>query len=208
MTLVVAGIDAGQGWLVADGAASGGPIGLRDRPFVVKVYPIGHRGLFAFAGDIASGIDIADRLFSLHDDQDLLAATVAQVREHPSVEALLFVNHSGPRLYKISSGRTERVTATYIGEHEAFNAFQEIRHSSLIDHPPEAMQTLVVGSYRDVSDITPDACTVAIRSMYSLFASYGKVSVGGWALPYVFDSHGATIIPYFWRLCTLQTHGD
>jgi ATP-dependent protease HslVU (ClpYQ) peptidase subunit len=62
MTLIVAGVIAGKGWIVSDTLITGGDIPLRNREYQVKCLPAQDRhSLVAFSGDAHNGGELIEQ---------------------------------------------------------------------------------------------------------------------------------------------------
>jgi hypothetical protein len=96
---------------------------------------------------------------------------------------------STPRLFKISEGVANSITASYLGQKTAFEVFQKIRNDMSIDHAPNAI-------HQFLSDDISDQCHEAIMAMLRFFSSTNEREVGGWALPYVLSSYGTKLCAY------------
>jgi len=195
MTLVVAKTDGRTGWIVADAALSGGTLGLRDRAFAIKIRPIGDFGLAAFAGDQHFGETIIRDLSSSATPEDLLSRASAALVDMPSVDLAVMVQQGWrTKLYKVTHEGVKSRTNVHLGSESAFRTFQTIRNASELSHPPDAMITFVAGM--TVPGKIPRDCCVAIRSMFSLFATHDERDVGGWVLPFMLSPEGPALVGY------------
>lgn len=116
MTLVVAGAESDCCWMVADSAITGGPIGLRERHFAIKIQPLGTLGILAFAGDLAAGARALVDAVHQQSTAAVMALLEETVHSYPSVEfAYGFLAEEQPSLLRISSAGTEQVQRLYLG---------------------------------------------------------------------------------------------
>ena len=197
MTLLVAGIQGAQIWMVADTAITDPVLSACGRQrFRPKVEATQDLSLVGFAGNDAHNAQRIARAASvLPPGRVALDALLAGHHEYPHAEfAYAFVDSEGhSHLFRVAEGRAESVTTLHLGSREAFCRFQHIRHETAIEHAPRSLHTLVGGT-RDLT-VPSDLCT-AVRAMLSLFASRSERDVGGWPVPYVLDAVGVSLYSY------------
>src|SRR5690242_9264555 len=118
MTLIVAGVAAGRGWIVSDTVITGGTIQLRDREYQIKCLPAAdRRSLVAFSGDAHNGAKLIERAATMPSGQNTISMLGQAQGENPNVDFLyMFLDSGSARLFKISHGSAQEVAATYIGE--------------------------------------------------------------------------------------------
>ena len=185
MTLVVAGVIAGKGWIVSDTLITGGAIQLRDREYQIKCLPAeDRRSLVAFSGDAHNGAELIEQAAAMPSGQTTIRVLCEAQAENPRIDFVyMFLDEGTARLLKISNGGAQEVPATYIGEKSAFEQFQYFRHATEIDQVPKSFENFMFGS-RAPSEI-PDIITGATVSMLRMFLQRAERDVGGWAVPYV-----------------------
>ena len=196
MTLVVAGVAEGAGWIVSDTLITGGTIQLRDREYQIKCLPSQDRqALVAFSGDAHNGDKLIERAAGMPSGYDVVRMLREAQAEHSNTDFLyMFLDKERPHLYKISEGCDNNVMATFIGEKNAFEEFQSIRHATKIDPVPKSLETFWLGT-RAPSKI-PHAVGDVTVSMLRLFMQRTERDVGGWAVPYVMVPEGAYMCGY------------
>lgn len=196
MTLVVAGVTAGRGWIVSDTLITGGTIQLRDREYQIKCLPAKDRGsLVAFSGDAHNGADLIEQAAAMPSGQNTISALCEAQAENPRTDFLyMFLDGGTARLFKISNGSAVEASAAYIGEKSAFEQFQCVRHATEIDPVPKSFENFIFGS-RAPSEIPDVMCGVTI-AMLRMFLQRIERDVGGWAVPYVLVPEGAYMCGY------------
>jgi hypothetical protein len=196
MTLVVAGVAARTGWIVSDTLITGGTIQLRDQEYQIKCLPSQDRqALVAFSGDAHNGAKLIEQAAGMPSGQSVIDMLREAQTEDQKIDFLyMFLGENGPRLFKISEGRAHDVLATYIGEKDAFEEFQRIRHATEIDPISKSVENFIF-STRTPSEI-PDAVCDATVSMLRLFMQRAERDVGGWAVPYVLVREGVYMCGY------------
>lgn len=196
MTLLVAGIDADNVWIVSDTLISGGAIPLRDREYQLKcVASHDGKALIGFAGEVHHGT----RLMEQAAGRPTGAATVQELlfghREYSWCDFLYgYLDEHGPHLIKISGGEAHELPVAHIGEPEAFAEFQRIRHTTEIDPIPKAVEIFMFGSR--APNAIPNELRVVTVSMLRLFVERSERDVGGWAVPYVLGREGVYMCVY------------
>jgi hypothetical protein len=196
MTLVVAGVTAGKGWIVSDTLITGGTIQLRDREYQIKCLPAkDRRSLVAFSGDAHNGAQLIEQAAAMPSGQNTIRVLREAQADNPRIDFLyMFLDEGTARLFKISNGSAQKATATYIGEKSAFEQFQCIRHATEIDPVPKSFENFIFGS-RAPSEI-PDAISGATVSMLRMFPQRAEHDVGGWVVPYVLVPEGVYMCGY------------
>jgi hypothetical protein len=196
MTLVVAGVSEGTGWIVSDTLITGGPIQIRDREYQIKCLPAqDRRSLIAFSGDAHNGARLMEQAARMSSSQNTIRMLCGAQVDNPKLDFLyMFLEAGTPRLFKLSRGRSYEVAATYIGEKDAFEQFQRIRHRTEIDPTPKTFEHFIFGS--KAPNRIPDAVSVATASMIRLFLQRVERDVGGWAVPYVLAPEGVYMCGY------------
>ncbi len=196
MTLVVAGVSAGKGWIVSDTLITGGTIHLRDREHQIKCLPAeDRRSLVAFSGDAHNGAEIIEQAAAMPSGQNTISVLCKAQVKNPLIDFLyMFLDEGAARLFKISRGSAKEVLATYIGEKSAFEQFQHIRHATEIDPVPKSVEKFIFSS-RAPSEI-PDGISGATISMLRMFLRRAERDVGGWAMPYALVPEGVYMCGY------------
>jgi hypothetical protein len=196
MTLIVAGVIAGKGWIVSDTLITGGDIELRDREYQVKCLPAHDRGsLVAFSGDAHNGGELIEQAAAMPSGHATISFLCKAQAENPKNDFLyMFLDEGVARLFKMSKGKALEVPATHIGEKSAFEQFQKIRHATELDPVPKSFENFFLWS-RLPSEI-PDALFEATISMLRLFLQRSERDVGGWAVAYVLMPEGAYMCSY------------
>jgi hypothetical protein len=200
MTLVVAGVTSGTGWIVSDTLITGGTIQLRDREYQVKCLPSQDRqALVSFSGDAHNGAKLIERAAGTQSGRGVIHMLCEAQAEHPKIDFLyMFLDECGPRLFRIYEGCAHEVSATYMGEKDAFEEFQRIRHATEIDPVPKSFEHFMFATSRvpGAPSQVPDAVSRATVSMLRLFMRRAERDVGGWAVPYVLVRDGAYMCQY------------
>src|SRR6266540_2743878 len=121
--------------MVSDTAITGGDIPLRDREYEIKILPsLDGRALIGFAGDQHHGARILRSATESAAGHRTLSVLVAEHLQYPSVDvAYGYVDEHGAHLFRISQGEARQLPAFHIGNSEAFDHFQRIRHATGID---------------------------------------------------------------------------
>ncbi|MGF6661109.1 hypothetical protein QF000_002754 [Paraburkholderia atlantica] len=128
-------------------------------------------------------------------------------RTHRDVEfAYAFMEDGTALLYKIADGEAHMVPALYLGDAEAHEAFQAIRHSAEIDHAPDSMHLLMSwvpnegGVEPDPPIGIPKMLTASVKAMQTLFVRTSERGVGGVAIPFMLSSHGPQLLNYVYTV--------
>jgi hypothetical protein len=196
MTLVVAGVIAGTGWIISDTLITGGTIQLRDREYQVKCVPAKDRkSLIAFSGDAHTGAKLIEQAGNKPSGPDAIRMLCEAQAENPKVDFLyMFLDVAAPRLFRISGGVAHELAATYIGEKAAFEQFQQIRHATEIDPVPKSLEHFFFGTRAPSS--LPETVSRDTATMLRLFQRRPDRDVGGWAVPYVLTPEGVYMCGY------------
>ncbi len=170
--------------MVSDTAISGVGTEVRDRQYQLKIVPsLDGRALLGFAGDAHLGSKIIQQAARLPGASKTVTFLLEGHRENPSVDlAYGYMDDTGPHLVRISQGEARELPTLHIGNTDAFEHFQRIRHDAKIHPVPEAVSIFFSGS-RD-SDPVPEGLDAAITSMLRLFAERSERDVGGWPTAY------------------------
>jgi hypothetical protein len=114
MTLLVAGIDGGVVWMVADTAITNPLAPVQDRLNRPKIIPAGNSSLLGYADDADFGEREIFRVSTLPPGKAVVDALARAQRSHGSVEfAYPYVDNGEPRLFKIANGEVLPVNALY-----------------------------------------------------------------------------------------------
>jgi hypothetical protein len=196
MTLIVAGVIAGKGWIVSDTLITGGKIPLRNREYQVKCLPAQDRhSLVAFSGDAHNGGELIEQAAAMPSGPTTISFLCEAQAKNSEVDFIyMFLDEGLARLFKMSKGSAQEVPATYIGEKSAFKEFQYIRHATEIDPVPKAFENFILES-RVQSEIL-DIISATTVSMLRMFLERTERDVGGWAVPYVLVPEGAYLCGY------------
>lgn len=180
--------------MVSDAAITGGDIPLRDREYEIKILPSLDGGaLIGFAGDQHHGARILRSATESAAGHHTLNALIAEHLQYPSVDlAYGYVDEHGAHLFRISQGEARQLPAFHIGNSEAFDHFQRIRHATEIDPAPKAVETFILGAPVPI----PEPLHIATVAMLRLFAERLERDVGGWALPYLLTPDRAFLCGY------------
>jgi hypothetical protein len=194
VTLLVAGTDGTRVWMISDAAITGGDVPLRDREYEIKILPsLDGRALIGFVGDQHHGARMVRSVATSAAGQQAISALLAEHLQYPSVDlAYGYVDEHGAHLFRISQGEARQLPAFHIGNSEAFNHFQRIRHATEIDPAPKAVETFILGAPVPI----PEPLHIATVAMLRLFAERSERDVGGWALPYLLTPDGAFLCSY------------
>ena len=89
MTLVIAAVVGGTGWIVSDTLITGGTIQLREREYQIKCLPgQDRRSLVAFSGDALLGGKLIEDAAALPSGRNTLRTLCEAQIENPSVHLL------------------------------------------------------------------------------------------------------------------------
>lgn len=203
MTLLVAGACEGGAWMVADTAITGETMPTRSREYSLKIEPIQESALIGFAN------------VPLVATQTIrAAATIPQGMQ--TVEFLLqehckgqhadfmyaYLQDNVPHLYCIKNGIATESAVAYIGSHDAFSVFQEIKLARALNPAPDAMHIFLAGhagtppSPNEQEPQLYTDVTAAILAMKNLFSKSSERVVGGTAIPYIVIGTGAFLYSY------------
>jgi hypothetical protein len=196
MTLIVAGVIAGKGWIVSDTLITGGDIPLRNREYQVKCLPAQDRhSLVAFSGDAHNGGELIEQAAAMPSGQTTISFLCGAQAKNPGIDFLyMFLDEGRARLFKMSNGNAQEVPAAYVGEKSAFEQFQYIRHATEIDPIPKSVENFIF-EISAPSEI-PDVISAATLSMLRTFQQRDERDVGGWAVPYVLVPEGVYMCGY------------
>jgi hypothetical protein len=196
MTLLVAQRDGLNVWMAADSAITGGPLGERQREYVLKITPsLDGRALIGFAGDHHHGTRLMQRAAALPAGKEATRFLVESQRKFPSVDfAYAYAEDAGCRLLRIAGGQIDELQVLHLGSAAAFNDFQRVRHAKEIDHAPEAVKTFLAGSR--AAEPIPKALSEATTSLLRVFAERTERDVGGWVTSYFLTRDGAFLCGY------------
>lgn len=195
MTLLIASKESGAVWMLSDTAITGGNISLRDRIYWPKIESAQGSSLLGFAGDYHHGQRIIREAASFAPGRVTLDFLVENHRQVPSADfAYAYWVNDAPHLFRIANGSVEEVQTLYLGDKEAFEKFQALRHGRTIDHAPQAIHQFICGA-RD-PDVVPKGLTTATLTMLHLFPTRNDHSVGGWAVPWLLTKNGASLCTY------------
>jgi hypothetical protein len=196
MTLLVAGVDGKNIWMVSDTAVSGGELEVRDREYELKVVPSRDgRALLGFAGDVHHGVRLVEEAAAMPAGKEVVNFLLNSHQQNSSVDfAYGYVEDNGAHLFRVSQGSVNEVSTLHIGLTQAFEHFQQIRHDTEIDPVPEAVSLFITASR--ATDQVPAELSTSITSMLRLFAERGERDVGGWAVPYHLTREGAFLCGY------------
>jgi hypothetical protein len=180
--------------MVSDTVIVGGDIPLRDRQYEIKVRPsLDGTALIGFAGDQHHGARILSSATESPAGYQTLGALVAEHLQYPSVDlAYGYTDENGAHLFRIAQGQAQQLTAFHIGNSEAFDHFQRVRHATEIDPAPKAVEIFIQGGPVPI----PEPLHIATVAMLRLFVERQERDVGGWALPYLLTSEGSFFCGY------------
>ncbi|MBV8521573.1 MAG: hypothetical protein JOY71_05495 [Acetobacteraceae bacterium] len=197
MSLLVAGINDGHVWMVADTAIIGPDTPIRSPDHSPKIEICQDRAALAgFAGNDAFNAGRLIRALTTEPAGDAgLNLLLKGSREQPVNEfAYAFFDGSRPRLLRVHCGEAKEETALYLGVQPAFEAFQRIRHKFVEPFAPKSLKLLVGGAKSGAQ--VPEALFNAVRAMLDLFATWSDRDVGGCALGYFLSEQGANFFSY------------
>jgi hypothetical protein len=103
-----------------------------------------------------------------------------------SISTYGYMDDTGTHLVRISRGRAEELLTFHIGNTNAFEHFQRIRHDTEIHPVPDAVSIFFSGSRDTTNDPVPEGLNPAITSMLRLFAERSERDVGGWPTELLF----------------------
>jgi hypothetical protein len=196
MTLLVTQIDGPTVWMIADSAITGGELQPREREYGLKVAPSRDgRAIIGYAGDQHHGTRVLNSAASTSVGASTVSQLLDEHRRYPSVDfAYAFSDETGVHLFRISEGTADELTAFHLGQPDAFDHFQRIRHATKIDFAPEAVKTFFTGARAPTP--VPETLNTAISSMLRLMAERSERDVGGWVTPYFLTDAGAFLCGY------------
>ncbi|MCC8979716.1 hypothetical protein [Bradyrhizobium acaciae] len=184
MTLVVAGVVEGIGFIVSDTLITGGTIQLREREFQIKCLPAqDRRSLAAFSGDAHGGGRLIAEAAAMPSGLNTVSMLAKAQVANPGVDFVyIYLDETAvPHLYKISSGKALEVPAAYIGDKGAFEQFQNIRHAPE-DPIPKSIEAFAFAGSSPSEP--PSVVSTSTLSMLRLFLRRAERDVGGWAVTY------------------------
>jgi hypothetical protein len=184
--------------MVSDSAISGVGAIVRDREYQLKIVPSLDGGaLIGFAGDAHLGSTIMKEAAQLPAAGQTVDMLRQKQRNNPSVDlAYGYTDSAGPHLFRISQGEARELSTFHIGNTDAFEHFQRIRHDTEIHPVPEAISIFFPGS-RD-TDPVPSGLHTAITSMFRLFAERSERDAGGWPTAYHINGGKAFLCGYLY----------
>jgi hypothetical protein len=207
MTLLVAGVDSQCVWMVADTAITRDTMPTRDRAYRLKITPLAGRSLLGFANNADEGVRVTDIVSSTAPGKAVLDTLYREHLAHPDVDfAYAYLDADQPRLFKIAEGVVTEVQTLYLGQRDAFEALQRARHTTEIDHAPEAMHTFMccladLRPNKDMAEIVvPEALRRTVVAMQNVFVATGNRDVGGVAIPYVLSPYGVQVCDYMYAV--------
>lgn len=207
MTLLVAQTDGSVAWMVADTAISSPLRGMRERRFMLKVEPGQGMSLLGYADNADRGALTVRQAASLPPGRDVLKMLLDVHTTHRDVEfAYAFVEDGTAVLYKIADGVARSVPALYLGDADAYEAFQAIRHAEKIDHAPDAMHLFIAWVPKeglrepDPPIKIPKMLTESIKAMQTLFVQTSERGVGGVAIPFILSHQGPQVLNYVYAV--------
>jgi hypothetical protein len=195
MTLLVAGINDGVLWMVADTFITGGTLAARAYEHEMKlVASDDDAAIIGFAGDHYNGtrtLEVARRMPTGNAVVDYLLSVS---RNYPVDFAYGYRHDTDLHLIKISRSEVMRAPSLYLGHPGAFEQFQAIRHRADIDPPPKAIRTFIFATAS--KDRPPTALSKSTVAMIGLFFERSERDVGGAAIPYMLGPNGVFLCQY------------
>lgn len=212
MTLLVAGVDGNNIWMVADTTVTGGGVDVRDREYELKIVPSRDgRALLGFAGDLHFGSLFVEEVASMPAGQETLGfllerhlQTLKGDSEYSVDFAYGYLDDTGPHLYRLSKGKAQELATLNIGEKDAFEHFQRIRHDATIASAPDALTNYLISIRRGTTQALPERLSSAVKDMLRLFAERSERDVGGWPTPYLLTREAVFLCGY----CCLSIGSD
>jgi hypothetical protein len=203
MTLLIAGTNGSVAWMVADTAISNPLTPVQTRLNRPKIIPARNKSLIGYAGDADVGELAIFQASILDPGRPVIDALAAVQKTHGSVEfAYAYMVDGHSTLVKIADGQIHHENALFLGDHQAFQDFQTLRHQAEVDPPPDAVG-MIHAFLRDTlesetnADIRlPPGLTTIIRVMTLLFARNSDRHVGGFVVPFVLTKYGAQLLCY------------
>jgi hypothetical protein len=189
--------------MVADTAISNPLASVQTRLNRPKMIPARNKSLIGYAGDADVGELAIFQVSMLEPGQAVTDALAAVQKTHRSVEfAYAYMVDGHPALVKIADGKVHHVNALFLGDHEAFQHFQALRHQAEVDAAPDAM-----GMVHAYLPLTPEAetnadirlppnLTTLIRVMTLSFARTSDRHVGGFVVPFMLTKYSAQLLCY------------
>lgn len=142
MTLLLAAIEEGQIWMIADTAITGELLGPRERVDHLKVERVGVGALAGFACDERSGTEILDGLHQCEPGDAAIRWIVEYQERHSESEVEIaygWFAEGQPILVKVRAAQVEHQDVFHIGDKNAFDRLQSLRHASEVDLLSEEM---------------------------------------------------------------------
>lgn len=203
MTLLVAGVCEDGAWMVADTAITGETMETRSREYKIKIEPIQDSALIGFANVPSVAVQTIRAATSKAQGKETVDFLLQEHLNGQHADFMYaYIEDGVPHLYCIKDGAATNSAAAYIGSHDAFSAFQEIKHARALNPVPDAMEMLiggVSGTPQLSADDKPQLytnITTAIHAMQKLFYKSSERGVGGTAIPYIVTSAGARVYNY------------
>lgn len=195
MTLIIGGGEGSITWMCSDAAISDPVADTRNRLYRPKIEIVSSSALLGFAGPLHLGSEALAAISPLDQGAGVSEVLLRLHRRNPAVQFLYsFLENGNPRLVRIANGNIEHSASFFIGDQNAYEAFQEIRLSLQKDHAPDAIHRLILAGFGDQA--VPRALEDAINAMLKQFAASGNSAVGGWAAPFVHTPSGPSMCAY------------
>jgi hypothetical protein len=201
LTLLVAGADDTQAWMIADTAVTDAMKSPRHRNNQPKIIPVSGRSLIGFAGDVDQAHEIIEEASALAAGEPVLAALLKGhkrsrkvVGEDRCAEFAYALMENAPRLWRVANARIFDVRVLHLGSRRAFSKFQALRHDNRLDHAPDALHQLLLSSR-----LEPEPSKMishGVNTFFRLFPATTDREVGGWPTPYRLTSSGVELCSY------------
>lgn len=146
MTLLVAGACEGGAWMVADTAITGETMQTRSREYKIKIEPIQESALIGFANVPSVATQTIRAAASKPQGMQTVEFLLQEHLKGQHADFMYaYLQDNVPHLYCIKDGTATKSAVAYIGSHEAFSVFQEIKHARALNPAPDALHIFLAG---------------------------------------------------------------
>ncbi|MBB3122460.1 hypothetical protein [Pseudoduganella violacea] len=203
MTLLVAGACEGGAWMVADTAITGETMPTRSREYRIKIEPIQESALIGFANVPSVATQTIRSAATKPQGMQTVEFLLQEHRKGQHADFIYaYLQDNVSHLYCIKDGKATKSAVAFIGSHDAFSAFQEIKHARTLNPAPDAMHIFLAGhagtspSPNEQKPQLYTDVTAAILAMENLFSKSSERGVGGTAIPYIVTGTGTFLYNY------------
>jgi hypothetical protein len=201
LTLLVAGADQAQAWMIVDTAVTDPTKSPRHRTNEPKIVPLDGQSLVGFAGHVDHAHEIIETAAALATGKPALEALLEGHKWSRSVAGdraadfgYAFMENGSPQLVRIANGRMSAVRVLHLGSSHSFSKLQKLRHDDQIEHAPDALHHLMLGTRLEPSPskmISRD-----VLAFFRLFPATTDREIGGWPTPYRLTNSGVELCTF------------